>query len=151
MLCRRHHRLKTHHGWQLRAHPDGSCDWTSPTGARYHPLSPARILDTRTSTGPIGQGSVLNMAVAGQGGIPSSGVGAVMMNVTVTGPTSYSLLTLFPTGEAMPVASNMNFLAGETVANLVTAKLGAGGQVSIYNGLGATQVVVDVAGWFDAG
>ncbi len=34
-LCRRHHRLKTHHGWHLEAHRDGSCTWTSPTGHTY--------------------------------------------------------------------------------------------------------------------
>lgn len=35
-LCRRHHRLKTHTDWQLRAHDDGGLTWTGPTGARYH-------------------------------------------------------------------------------------------------------------------
>jgi hypothetical protein len=40
VLCRRHHRLKTHHGWQIESRPDGSCLWTSPTGHTY--LVPAR-------------------------------------------------------------------------------------------------------------
>lgn len=40
VLCRRHHRLKTHHGWQIESRPDGSCMWTAPTGHRY--LVPAR-------------------------------------------------------------------------------------------------------------
>ncbi|MGH3099340.1 MAG: DUF222 domain-containing protein [Streptosporangiales bacterium] len=35
VLCRRHHRLKHHAGWQLIANPDGSCTWTSPLGHRY--------------------------------------------------------------------------------------------------------------------
>jgi hypothetical protein len=39
-LCRRHHRLKTHDGWQIESFPDGSCTWTSPLGKRY--LTPAR-------------------------------------------------------------------------------------------------------------
>jgi len=39
-LCRRHHRLKTHDGWQIESFPDGSCAWTSPLGKRY--LTPAR-------------------------------------------------------------------------------------------------------------
>ena len=34
-LCRRHHRLKTHGGWKLESHPDGSCTWTSPLGKIY--------------------------------------------------------------------------------------------------------------------
>jgi hypothetical protein len=35
VLCRRHHRLKTHHDWGLRHQPDGTTIWTSPTGRRY--------------------------------------------------------------------------------------------------------------------
>jgi hypothetical protein len=34
-LCRRHHRLKTHCGWKLDSHSDGSCTWTSPLGKIY--------------------------------------------------------------------------------------------------------------------
>ena len=32
LLCRRHHRMKTHDGWKLESHDDGSCTWTSPVG-----------------------------------------------------------------------------------------------------------------------
>jgi len=32
LLCRRHHRMKTHNGWNLKSHEDGSCTWTSPSG-----------------------------------------------------------------------------------------------------------------------
>ena len=39
-LCRRHHRLKTHDGWQIESFPDGSCTWTSPLGKRF--FTPAR-------------------------------------------------------------------------------------------------------------
>ncbi|MHB1739994.1 MAG: HNH endonuclease signature motif containing protein [Actinomycetes bacterium] len=44
MLCRRHHRLKTHHHWHIHTHPDGSTTWTSPTGATY-PTPPPTILE----------------------------------------------------------------------------------------------------------
>lgn len=39
-LCRRHHRLKTHDGWQIESFADGSCTWTSPLGKRF--FTPAR-------------------------------------------------------------------------------------------------------------
>jgi hypothetical protein len=39
-LCRRHHRLKTHGGWKIVSHSDGSCTWTSPYGKEY--VTPAR-------------------------------------------------------------------------------------------------------------
>jgi len=32
LLCRRHHRMKTHGGWGLRSFEDGACEWTSPQG-----------------------------------------------------------------------------------------------------------------------
>ena len=35
LLCRRHHRMKTHGGWKLLSHPDGSCEWTSPEGKQF--------------------------------------------------------------------------------------------------------------------
>jgi hypothetical protein len=75
----------------------------------------------------------------------------VVLNVTVTSPTAPSFVAVFPAGEARPNVSNVNFGAGQTVANLVTAKLGTGGQLSIYNSAGSADVIADVAGWFDAG
>ena len=125
------------------------------SGARYNPLTPARILDTRDATGapavPVGPGGTVELQVTGVGGVPASGVSAVVMNVTVTAPSAGSFLTAFPTGETRPLASNLNFAAGETVPNLVVVKLGAGGKASLYNAVGATHVIADVAGWYDAG
>jgi len=132
-----------------------------PVGGEYTPLSPARLVDTRagaTTTdgafaggGALGSASSLNVTVTGRGGVPATGVGAVVLNVTATGPTSTSYLSVWPAGEARPNASNLNVVAGQTVPNLVIAKVGANGQVSVYNNAGSTHVVVDVAGWFPAG
>jgi len=41
-LCRRHHRLKTHNGWKVTSHVDGSCTWTSPLGKEF--FTPARSI-----------------------------------------------------------------------------------------------------------
>ena len=35
LLCRRHHRMKTHGGWKLISFEDGSCEWTSPEGKKF--------------------------------------------------------------------------------------------------------------------
>ncbi|CAN2215744.1 HNH nuclease [Candidatus Nanopelagicaceae bacterium] len=44
LLCRRHHRMKTHGGWKLKSNADGSCTWESPVGKQF--FVPARpILD----------------------------------------------------------------------------------------------------------
>src|SRR5215212_3454469 len=63
-------------------------------------------------TGPIGQGSTMNLTVVGRGGVPATGVGAVALNVTATNPTSNSYLTVWPAGASQPLASNLNFGIG---------------------------------------
>jgi hypothetical protein len=121
-------------------------------GARYNALSPSRILDTRTGTGgfsaPVGPGGTISPTVIGVGGVPASGVSAVVLNVTVTQPTAESFLTVFPSGAPRPLASNLNFVAGQTVPNLVMAKVGADGKVSVFNNLGTSHVIFDVVGWY---
>jgi hypothetical protein len=119
---------------------------------RYNPLTPARILDTRTGVGglagPVGPGGTVNVQVAGRGGVPATGVTAVAMNVTVTQPTGDGFLTISPTGSPRPLAANLNFTPGKTVPNLVVVKLGTNGQVDMFNSAGSTHVIYDVAGWF---
>ena len=128
---------------------------TATSGARYNALTPARILDTRSGNGapaaPVGPGGTLELQVNGRGGVPASGVSAVVLNVTVTQPSTTSFVTVFPTGASRPGASNLNFVANQTVPNLVVAKVGTGGKVSLYNALGTAHVIADVAGWYDTG
>ena len=87
------------------------------------------------------------MAVVGQGGILDGATG-VVMNGTATGPTAPSFLTVYPDGESTPNASNVNFVAGETIANLLSTKLGGDGAVRFYNSAGSVNAVADVAGWY---
>jgi hypothetical protein len=115
---------------------------------RYRPLAPARLVDTRADGRPVTAASVLNVQVAGRGGVPSAGVDAVTLNVTATDGSDSSYVTAYPAGTERPLASNLNFEAGQTRPNRVLVRLGAGGQVSLFNYSGATDLVVDVGGWF---
>jgi hypothetical protein len=85
--------------------------------------------------------------VTGRGGVPASGVSAVILNATVTGPTAPGWLTIFPAGTVRPLTADVNYAAGETRPNLVVVQVGAGGKVSLFTSA-STQVVFDVAGWF---
>lgn len=128
-------------------------DAGTPPGSRLTAVSPVRLLDTRIGqgapAGKVGPGGKLDLQVTNAAGaIPGTATAAVL-NVTVTGPTAESYLTVWPAGAAQPVASSLNFVAGQTVANLVIVKLSAGGLASIYNAAGATHVIADVVGWFD--
>ena len=89
----------------------------------------------------------IDVAINGQGGIPANGVAAVVLNVTAVGPTHAGFLTVYPTGTPRPTASNVNFVAGQTVPNLVQVAIGKRGSVSLYNLIGNTNVIFDVAGW----
>ena len=124
------------------------------TDVGLQPLVPDRLLDTRNGiggfTGKIGSGQTIDLQVAGVSGV-SDDPEAVALNVTVNAPTATSYLTLFPSGDARPNTSSLNMVAGQTVPNLVLARVGANGKVSIYNKAGATHVIVDVLGCFDAG
>lgn len=126
-----------------------------PFGLEYggfRPVPPTRILDTRSDDGrsrPLGPSESRRLQVSGRGGLPPTGVAAVVLNVTVDGPTSSGFLTVSPSQAARPSVSNLNFVPGQTVPNLVTVPVGPDGAVDLFNSAGSSQVVVDVAGWYD--
>ena len=132
--------------------PPGNGEETS----LYQPLTPARILDTRPApSGPIGvpvwhhsARRRIALKVTGEGGVPTSGVSAVVLNVTVTGPTGASWLTVWPDGTTEPTASALNYVPGETVPNRVVAAVPADGKVDLVAASGTTEVVADVTGYF---
>ena len=121
-------------------------------------LVPARVHDSRPggvtidglaqASGPIGEDVIRSIRIAGRGGVPASGAGSVVVNVTAVEPTKGGFLTIFPRGEDLPNASNLNFTAGLTIPNLVVAKLSIDGWISVYNPFGATHVIIDVVGWY---
>ncbi len=122
-------------------------DVTGGSDGRYVPVTAARLLDTRGGV-RLGPNSSLDLQVSNQGGVPATGAVAAVLNVTVTGPTATSFLTVHPTGTTRPLAANVNFTSGTTQGNRVFAKLGTGGKVTIYNNAGSTDVIVDVSGYF---
>lgn len=128
----------------------GAAPAQAATGSTYVPLTATRILDTRTSGPALGAGATRTITVTGLAGIPANAaqVTAIVANVTVTGPTSASFLTVYPGGTPRPGPSNLDFAAGETVANMVISQVSSTGTISIYNHVGTVQVVVDVTGYY---
>jgi hypothetical protein len=86
--------------------------------------------------------------VAGTAGVPGDAVGAAM-NVTVTEPGAPGYLTVYPCGDR-PLASNLNYVAGQTVPNFVIAGLDVDGDVCIDT-IATTDVIVDIAGYIPPG
>jgi hypothetical protein len=123
------------------------------SGRAFHPISPTRVQDSRPGgpvvgpyTTPWSGGVVRDMDVT-VGHVPSY-ASAVTMNVTATGTSAGSHLTLFPTGSVRPLASSLNWRPGWTIANAVVMPAGEGGRVSAYNNAGLVDVVADVGGWY---
>jgi len=130
--------------------------WFPPTPT-FTALRAARLLDTRggptadglwSGGGPISEGATLDVRVTGRAGVPSNGVAAVLVNLTVAQPSINGFLTAYPAATPRPGTSSINFAAGQTLANLTIVPVGADGRISIYNLQGWTPVIIDVLGWF---
>lgn len=130
------------------------------TAGSYVALSPARITDTRYESGypnsgdTLGPGGSLNVQVTGAGEVPggTSDVEAALLNVTVVDTTAVSYLTVYPEGGSVPLASNLNWAAGETVPNRVVVPINSSnGEITVFNAVGRTDVLVDVDGYFTKG
>ncbi|MGB3441766.1 MAG: hypothetical protein WBA97_23725 [Actinophytocola sp.] len=113
----------------------------------FTPVSPVRVLDTRG--GPAlagGQTTTLDLA----GRLPANAT-VVVLNVTGVEPTIGTYVTAYPAGAERPTVSSLNLALGETRANLVTVAVGGARAVSLYNHLGSTHIVADLAGYYTTG
>jgi subtilisin family serine protease len=119
-----------------------------PVESQFRSFAPQRFVDTRISGGPLAPGERREVVMTGRGGVPNAGVGSVALNVTAVGSTASNYLTVYPSGGSQPTASNLNFVAGQTIANMVIVKVGAGGKITLFNNAGFTPVLVDVVGYF---
>jgi hypothetical protein len=115
-----------------------------PTGSGLAGINPARLLDTR-ATGAAGPGSVTEVQVTGRAGIPAAAT-TVVLNLTALEATEPGYLTVFPCGQAIPDASNVNYTTSQTVPNAVVARIGSGGRVCVFTSA-ATGLIVDASGW----
>jgi hypothetical protein len=124
-------------------------DGTTPTlKGVLRAVSPTRILDTRTGLGsqgklPIGPNATLRLMVPGIGG-----GGAAVLNVTGTEGTDATFLTLWPSDQQRPTASNLNLTKGATTPNMVVVPIAPDGTINIYNYSGKTHVIADIVGYY---
>jgi subtilisin family serine protease len=143
-------------GWDARTGAGllnaGLAVQTAALRAKFNPLPPARILDTRNGTGgptaPLGPNQSRLVKVTGVGNVPPSGASAVILNVTAVGASAGSFLTVYPSDVGRPLASNLNFPPGAVIPNLVVVKVGGDGNVALYNAQGNVDVIFDVVGWY---
>jgi adhesin/invasin len=121
---------------------------STASGKFFTPLTPSRVVDTRVSGGTIGPNGIDTFQVTG-GSVPA-GATAVFINTTVTNTTASSALTVFP-GPSRPTASDLNWVANQTIPNATLATLSSTGTSSFYNFVGSTDLVLDLSGYFGGG
>ncbi len=100
--------------------------------------APTRLVDTR-QTGKLPAGGVQVVHVT------DSGADTVIGNLTVTEPSGAGFTTVYPCLEGRPVASNNNYVAGQTIPNLVVAKPDADGDICLYTSTPAHLIWDQVA------
>ena len=140
---------------------------TADSGARFRPIPPSRLLDTRSTPvpagwpggKPIGTMEQLRLPIRGANGVipDSADVTGVMVNITAANnapgsqPTFLSVTPSATPPGAEPATSVTNVAAGQVKANMAIVPVGADGSVHIFNSLGATNVIVDVLGYLERG
>lgn len=143
-------------GQSSLTNPDGSpTDWayavrtgatyTDLAGPRYVPVTPTRLLDTRTDLGERAARSTTRLDVAGRAGVPDDAESAVL-SVTVTEPRGPGFLTVWPCSEPRPNAASLTYDAGQTALNLAIVSLGTTGEVCLFTHA-AGHLVVDLSGY----
>ncbi len=125
-----------------------------PVRGTFFPLDPVRVLDTRDGTGvegqhvgPLGAGQVTRLHITGVGGVPETGAGAVVLNLTATEAPGPGFITSYPCGQPRPLASNLNFTKGVAVPNQVTVKVGDNGDVCFFANT-QVQMIADMSGYY---
>ncbi len=125
------------------------------------PVDPVRVLSTRKGIGVPqacrleqdrwnGDNHRLYVKVTGQGGVPPSGVAAVQVQVAGLGANANTTLRIWSPGQSksqVVVKEPMNMDAVGTAVVPVASD----GTIALANSFGATDVTVDVTGYFPAG
>jgi thermitase len=130
--------------------------YLTTTGLAQLPMltAPQRLVDTRSSGGPISSGTSRCFTTAGLMGIPPTAT-AVVLNVTAVGYSTQGWLTAYLNGQAVPATSTLNFDTSEyAMANGAIIAVGAGGQVCVNVGTinsapGSSHVILDVVGYLN--
>ncbi len=145
----------------------------SSSASSYVPVTPVRVLDTRSDLGlaVVTDGAAGTLKVTGSiptatssGGVVNAvvvpaGATAVVLNVTAVNPTSSGYVSLRP-GDAtgLPTVSTLNVTAGGTFPNGATITIpttGAhAGQIQVWyeaesTTVGSTELLIDIAGYYE--
>jgi len=122
-----------------------------PSGLRYVPVTPCRVVDTRNPAGPLGgpaitAGSSRDFVIPGSCGIPSTAQ-AYSLNASVVPAGKLGYMTLWPTGQGQPLTATLNSLDGRIKGSAAIVPAGTDGAISVFV-TDQTHVILDINGYF---
>lgn len=120
--------------------------WFGDSGGQFHDVTPTRALDTRTGANPVEAESSVTLSLSNLLPVYAT---AVAVNITITQTSATGYATAYPCGGSVPLASNVNFIAGEDRA--AQALVGLGNRSLCIYVSAEAHVVVDVWGWLGGG
>ncbi|MDQ2839035.1 MAG: hypothetical protein M3Y89_16720, partial [Actinomycetota bacterium] len=126
---------------------------TPSSPGSYAPLTPSRLLDTRTGNGapktPLPAHHTITLTITGRNNLPTTGLAAIALTLTAINPTTTGWISSYPSGTTRPSTSNLNYTAHQSTANLVITPVGPDGKITLYNGsTGPTDLIADLAGYY---
>ncbi len=124
-------------------------------GAGFNAIAPQRIFDTRSGHGGLPIGKVqpdapLRIKITGRNGVPTTGVAAVSLNLTVDRPDATGFITAYRCTDPIPIASNLNHTANQTIANAVIVPVDTNGEIC-FDTETPTYLIADINGWYAEG
>ena len=125
--------------------------WYGPSAStEFRAVTPFRLADTRSGDGWVGsfaRNAGRRIDVAGVGGLPATGVRAVVAQFTAVDAPGSGFLTVHPCLARAPQLSMLRYPAGANTAAMVNGVLSADGDWCVVTNA-STHLVVDVTGWF---
>ena len=120
----------------------------TPSNLAFSAIAPTRAYDTRTGLGVTGGDVRSDTTRLVDLPTPSPAVQAALVNITVTNNAGWGFLEAWAPRSLRPPTSVVNVVQpGEDVANASVVTLDAEGRFVLHAAM-ATDVVVDVLGWF---
>jgi YVTN family beta-propeller protein len=126
---------------------------TPPNALQFVAVTPCRVVDTRNPNGqfggpPIAGGRARSFPIPqGSCNIPATAA-AYSLNVTAIPASSLGYLSIWPTGEPLPLVSTLNSPDGRIKANAAIVPGGYQDAVSVYV-TNTSQVIIDIDGYFE--
>ena len=125
----------------------------------YHPLDPAqRALATAnsianttglSSTGKVPANTTFTLQITGNTNVPPNAT-AVAANLTTYSQSGNGYLAAYPTGATVGPLTSLTYQTSDMAQMSADIPIGTGGKISIYNYGSATDVIVDIAGYYTA-